>query len=196
MHERRRGSVPTHLPPTYTSAVRNFVVVALAIVLAGCASVPDSQPAAPAPDSEQFQIESTVLAVYNVISGPAGRRDWDRFKDLFAPGAQLISTRVTDGVVSTRVMTTDDYIAATTENFAKNGFFERPLGNRVTIYRDIANVISAYESRHASADEKPFIRGINSFQLVKLDGRWKVQQILWEPEDAAHPIPAELARAR
>jgi len=41
--------------------------------------------------------------VYDVISGPAGPRNWDRFRSLFVPGARLIPTRRDDkGVVSAR----------------------------------------------------------------------------------------------
>jgi hypothetical protein len=29
-----------------------------------------------------------------VISGPAGKRNWDRFRSLFAPGARLIANGV------------------------------------------------------------------------------------------------------
>ncbi len=37
--------------------------------------------------------EAIVNAVYDVISGPAGKkRDWDRFRSLFADGARLIPT--------------------------------------------------------------------------------------------------------
>jgi len=38
-------------------------------------------------------IEAILAAVYDVISGPAGKqRDWDRMRSLFLPGARLIST--------------------------------------------------------------------------------------------------------
>ena len=34
--------------------------------------------------------DAILAACYDVISGPAGPRDWDRFNSLFAPGARLI----------------------------------------------------------------------------------------------------------
>jgi hypothetical protein len=40
-------------------------------------------------------IDSVMKAVYDVISGPAGTRDWPRFKSLFAGGARLIPVRTT-----------------------------------------------------------------------------------------------------
>ena len=47
----------------------------LLVFVSACASASPPQPDQPA-------IESAVLAVYNVISGPAGHRDWDRFDSL------------------------------------------------------------------------------------------------------------------
>ena len=41
---------------------------------------------------------------------------------------------------------------------------------------------SAYESRNNSSDEKPFARGVNSFQLVKNGDRWQILTILWQEE--------------
>lgn len=165
--------------------------VALTLALlaaASCATAPPPAPAA-ATSGDDFAIESTILAVYNVISGPAGRRDWDRFDALFAPGARLIATRMKNGALETVVMTPKEYADHAKTYFDQHGFFERPINNRIERFADIAHVFSTYESRNASADEKPFARGINSFQLVRSGGSWKVLTIFWQEEDAAHPIP-------
>jgi len=169
------------------------LLVLMLVVAAGCAST--SSPA-PQPGSEQLAIESTVLAVYNVISGPAGQRDWNRFDALFAPGARLISTKRKDGAVMATVMTPKEYSDKAGAYFKDHGFFERPAANRVQRFGDIAHVFSTYESRHNASDEKPFARGINSFQLVRIGDEWKVLTIFWEEEDAARPIPAEYLPAR
>lgn len=168
----------------------------LALLFASaCASVnPPEQK--PVPGSDQFAIDSTVLDVYNVISGPAGRRDWDRFEALFAPGARLISTKRVDGVVTANVMTPKEYTDKAGAYFKEHGFFERPVHNSEERFGDIAHVFSTYESRHASSDDKPFARGINSFQLVRIGDDWKVLTIFWQEEDAAHPIPPAHLPAR
>jgi hypothetical protein len=169
--------------------MKKFAVI---VLLAASAFAAPPKAATPKPGTDQFAIESTVLAVYNVISGPAGRRDWDRFEALFAPGARLISTkRGEGGVVTANVMTPKEYAAKAGAYFSDHGFFERPANNRIDIFGDIAHVFSTYESRHTSSDDKPFARGINSFQLVRSGDDWKVLTIFWEEEDAAHPIPAQ-----
>ena len=93
----------------------------------------------PAQDADRPGIEAAVLDVYNAISGPAGSRDWDHLKDLFAPGARLMVVRK-DGNVG--MMTPDEYIARVKPFFEKSGFFEKPASNRVEHFRDIAHVFS------------------------------------------------------
>ena len=145
-----------------------FSVAAALLLCTTCASTQ------PAPPAEEQEINATVLAVYNVISGPAGRRDWDRFTPLFAPGARLIHGE--------KVMTPDEFAKASQPYLAEHGFFERPVANSIQRYGNIAHVWSPYESRNKSDDEKPFKRGVNSFQLVRVGGQWKILTILWPQE--------------
>ncbi len=72
--------------------------------------------------------------------------------------------------------------------FSKEGFFENAVANRVEAWDNIAHVFSTYESHHVKGD-KPFARGINSFQLFNDGTRWWVMTIYWESEDPAHPLP-------
>ena len=143
---------------------------------------------APLRAADTDSVDSVVRAVYDVISGPAGPRDWARFRSLFADGARLITLRVTDGAASSVVMTPDDYVQRAGANFAKNAFYEAPIAQRVESFGNIAHLFSTYESRRAPG-EKPFARGINSFQLVRAGGSWKVITILWDSEREGSPIP-------
>jgi hypothetical protein len=135
-------------------------------------------------------IDHILAAVYDVISGPAGApRDWDRFRSLFYAGARLIPSRRDDkGSVTARVLTPDDYVSRAKDAFTNQGFYENSLANRIEQWDHMAHVWSPYESRHAKG-EKPFARGINSFQLVYDGGRWWILSIYWQGEDAAHRLP-------
>ena len=116
---------------------------------------PASSP--PANPADVTTIESTVAALYDVISGPAGKRNWDRFRSLFIPGARLIPTgRRQNGEVGSRVLTVEDYVQRAGTAFEKEGFFEREAARRVEVFGNIAHVFSTYESRHAKDDAKPF----------------------------------------
>jgi hypothetical protein len=154
----------------------------------GCASAP-SAPAVRT-DSDQFQVEATVLAMYNVVSGPAGRHDWNRFKELFAPDARLIEIRMKDGVRTATVRTPDEFATVTQVELAEQPLFEHPVATRVETFRDIAQVFSTYESRRAAADATPFRRGVNSIQLVRDGERWVIQTVLSEEaQPSQSPAP-------
>ena len=142
-------------------------------------------------------MDSIVATLYDVISGPAGKRDWDRFRALFIPGARLIPTgsRPT-GEVGSRVLTVDDYVQRAGALFEKEGFFEREASRQVERFGNIAHVFSTYESRHAKDDVKPFQRGINSIQLMNDGKRWWVVTIFWQGEDEKNPIPSMYLRTR
>ena len=149
-------------------------------------------PAKPAANpADVASVDSIIAAVYDVISGPAGKkRDWDRMKSLFIPGARLIPTgaRQTGGYAS-RVLTVDEYISRASSFFETEGFYEREASRKSEEFGQIVHVFSTYESRHAPGDAKPFQRGINSIQLMNDGSRWWVVTIFWQGEDEKHPLP-------
>jgi hypothetical protein len=137
-------------------------------------------------------IDAIITALYEVISGPAGDRDWDRLRSLFLPGARLVpSGDRPNGQSGLKVQTVEEFIADAREFMAANSFFEREISRRVDRFGSIAQAFSTYESRWDAADPAPFIRGINSIQLVFTEGRWWVVTIFWDNESADHPIPDE-----
>jgi len=164
------------------------------------AQTPPAATATPAPPpaarpADVDSIEHIIGAIYDVISGPAAApRDWDRFRSLFYPGARLIPSRRDDkGAISARVLSPDDYAARGKDAFARDGFYENSIANRIERWDHMAHVWSSYESRHAKG-EKPFARGINSFQLMYDGSRWWILSVYWEPEDAAHPLPDQYVK--
>jgi hypothetical protein len=151
-----------------------------------------AEPAAPAArPSDVASVESIIAALYDVISGPPGRkRDWDRFRSLFTAGARLIVAAPSpEGRVPSRSMTVEQYIVAADPLLKRDGFWERELARRVERYGNVAHVFSTYDSRVKSADSPPFSRGINSIQLVTNGERWWVVTILWDFERPGNPIP-------
>ena len=134
-------------------------------------------------------IDRAIHAVYDVISGPAGqKRDFDKMRSLFAPGATMKAI----GRKGLRGGSVEDYIARNQEVLEKEGFNERELGRRVEIWGGLATAWSAYDGRTANGSFHE--RGINSFQLVKVDGKWLVASILWQEETPENPLPAQLTK--
>jgi hypothetical protein len=101
-----------------------------------------------------------------VISGPAGRRDWDRFKELFTPDARIDS------------LTPDEYIAKNKPFLTEHALFQRPVSMHVERHGEAAHVTVNDESRHASNEEKPFATGHASFDLVHAGDAWKIAKIV------------------
>lgn len=141
--------------------------------------------------------EKLVAAVYDVISGEAGKqRDWDRFRSLFHPSARMIATgrNPNTGVLNASALTTEDYISRTKEMFLRDGFIEREIKSRTERFGNIVHVFSSYEAFRTTKDEKPFLRGVNSFQLIFDGKKWLVMTILWQAEDKDNPLPKTLDR--
>ena len=138
-------------------------------------------------------IDAIMASVYDVISGAAGeQRDWDRFRSLFVPEGRLIPVGVgPDGKVGKFVMSVEDYAERADGWFAGTGFYEIESHRVTEQYGHIAHVFSTYESRRSADDAEPFMRGINSFQLMNDGERWWVVSIFWEAEAPNRPIPEE-----
>jgi len=171
------------------------VLVALATLLIARAALAQNpgSPASTARPADVASLDALVAAVYDVISGPAGKeRDWGRFRSLFAPGARLVpSGKDSTGMGRLQTWTPDEYAARAGPRLKENGFFEREIGRHVDRYGNIVQLFSAYDSKRAKDDPKPFARGINSMQAFFDGKRWWMVSIYWEGETAANPIPAE-----
>jgi len=168
--------------------IRSIAAIAL---LALTATQEAPKPPAARPDDVK-SIDAIVAALYDVISGPAGqKRDWDRMKSLFVPGARLIPTAVSPSGTTARVLDVDGYIQRASATLERDGFFEREVSRKMEAFGNIAHLFSTYESRHTLADPAPFARGINSIQLMKDGDRWWIVTVYWDAERPGNSIPAQ-----
>ena len=157
-------------------------MIASLIIAAAIAASPPSK-------ADLAGINQAIKGVYDVISGPPGqKRDFDRMRSMFAPGATLKAI----GPKGLRGGSLEDYISRNAAILEKEGFTERELGRRVEVWGGLATAWSAYDGRTANGSFHE--RGINSFQLVKVDGKWLVASILRQEETPANPLPAGLIK--
>ena len=157
----------------------------IALLLAAAAAAPQ------VPTSDLAGIDSAIRGVYDVISGPPGqKRDFDRMRSLFAPGATLKAI----GPKGLRGGSLEDYISRNKDVLESKGFTERELGRRLEVWGGLATAWSAYDGH--TADGSFHERGINSFQLVKIDGKWLVASILWQEATPENPLPANLTKGK
>lgn len=138
-------------------------------------------------------VNGIIGALYDVISGPAGqKRNWDRMRSLFAPGARLIVARaMPSGGAQPFMMDVEGYIQRAGPGLEREGFFEREVFGKQEAFGNILHRFSTYESRHNKDDAQPFTRGINSIQLLKDGNRWWVVTVYWDSERPGNTIPAE-----
>lgn len=144
--------------------------------------------AAPAPTKADLAgIDAAIRGVYEVISGPPGqKRDFDRMRSLFAPGATMKAI----GPKGLHGGSVEDYIARDKDILERDGFTERELGRRLQLWGGLATAWSSYDGRTANGSFHE--RGINSFELVKIDGKWLIASILWQEETPDNPLPPDL----
>lgn len=137
--------------------------------------------------------KSIIDAMYECLSGPAGQpRDWERMRTLTLPQAHSIRVgKLPDGSLACKVMLNDEYIRQMDEWLIANGFFETEIHRLEERFGNIAHVFSTYESRRNADDPQPFMRGLNSYQLMNDGARWWIVNVMWQHESPENPLPAK-----
>ena len=145
-------------------------------------------------------IDSLIAALYETISGPAGPRDWQRERGLFAKGAILLPAGPIPGTGAARspaeILDVEGYIASRAPYFASNDLYEAEIARQTFRFGNTAHVLSAYAVRRRPDDAKPAWRGVNSIQLLHDGARWRIASIVWDNERPENPLPEWADRAR
>jgi len=134
-----------------------------------------------------------ILRLYELISGPANHeRLWTDFASLFLTGARLRMEIVSaDGSVRSADWSVAEFAEDAAGHYRRNGFWENEIGRRIDQFGNIAHVFSVYETRIGDKDSPPVVRGINSVQMLKREGQWKIAGIVFQMEQPELPIPQE-----
>src|SRR5689334_23906131 len=127
--------------------------------------MPEESMPHPADPSDVESIDGILAAAYDVISGPAGKkRDWERERSLFYPGARIMPTASVPGrndvQLEPQLLDVEKYIGRI-EALLQQGFYESEIARCTEQFGRIAHVWSTYESRYDRSDPEPFMRGIN-----------------------------------
>ena len=133
--------------------------------------------------------DQLVAAIDAAISGPANK-DRTCFRQLFLPDARLIPIRIAaDATATPRILTVQDWIDAV----AKRGntiLIEKQLNVKTETWAHLAHLWSTYETKIGEGP-KAGDRGINSIQAVYDGKQWHIQEIVWQAETPADPVPAK-----
>ncbi len=129
------------------------------------------------------EFEEITRRIYEVVSAPAGERNWESVRELYHPRATMVRTGLDEnGQPFVLAMTFDEYVANATELLANTEFSEIEVSQDVTVFGNVARMVSIYEYISQTGDEKRQGRGANFFNLVNEGHGWKIMNIVWDNE--------------
>src|SRR5437868_11524680 len=116
-------------------------------------------------------IDSIITAVYDGISGPVGKkRDWDRERSLYTPGARLIPTAMKAGTekmdLAPHILDIEGFIARVEPFFEESGFYEKEIARRTENLGRRATFWRRFESGKNKDNPEPLMRGFISIKLL------------------------------
>ena len=158
----------------------NITVIFLLVLLAACSSNPVT--AQTAADDVVKSAEAVVEGLYNLVSWEPGKiADWDKVKNLFHEDAVVSMRRSrTQMITLNKQGFVDLFIQDVNRyNLQATGFSEKIIKKKLTILGDAAYCTVLYE---VSIPNNPnsVQRGVDSFHLLKKDGRWWITSIINE----------------
>ncbi len=126
------------------------------------------------------QLDELMQAFYEVISfEEGGAPDWPRMRELFSEHARI--TRITpEGIDYMDLNAFRSMAEELIEVGVVTQFHEREIARRADRFGDVMHVASAYETK-ISPDARDYLeRGVNSLQLVREPGNWKIISLCWD----------------
>jgi len=130
--------------------------------------------------SDTSEVDSLMSVFYQVISFEDGDApDWERMAALFSAHARI--TRITPQGIDYLDLSSFRLMAEELiEVGAFTSFFECEVARRLDRFGDVLHIASAYETRVSPTALDYVERGINSLQLVREGGKWKILSLCWD----------------
>ncbi len=126
-------------------------------------------------------VDGVVSALYESRSHRrGGRPDWDRFRSLFIPSAQLVQLDPRGG---------GDYVWNDLETYIAEHediglppaeFHQVEIERRVDASGGIAHIFSRYRQYFEHEQRVSDSSGVNSFHLVRWEDGWRITVWVWE----------------
>jgi hypothetical protein len=149
---------------------------------------------APSDQAALETAEGVVTEIYGLVSFEAGNTpDWDKVRSMFIPEAVVVlrTSREASTVFSVEGFV-GDFV-----NFVENspagdmGFTEEIVRMKSLVFGDMAHVLVLYEAQ-ITGSPRPPQQGVDSFSLIKKDGRWWIAAITNEIPTPDRPVPEVL----
>jgi hypothetical protein len=184
-----------------TLVIRIATAACLALLLATSLSA-QTKSAAPPGAADGASVDSILSALYASVShGPDAEPDWDRLRAICLPVGMFIPPKKPNEDIFS-VLDVDAFqervrkgAAAMKAKGESTAFNEREISRHTDCFGNVCQIFSTYEGRRAASDEKPFVRGINSIQLLRDGKRWWIASVVWDTERDGNPIPADYQKS-
>jgi hypothetical protein len=138
--------------------------------------------------------EGVVQKLYDLVTFDAGSTpDWDKVKSLFIDEGVVVLRSSRDNLTVFTVQGfVDDFVNFIEKaKVVETGFKEEIKRMKPMVFGDIATVLVLYEASIPGRKRPPQL-GVDSFSLIKKDGRWQIVSIINEIPTPGNPIPEEL----
>jgi hypothetical protein len=130
--------------------------------------------------ADALQLDTMMRTFYGAISfNDSCAPDWSRMTELFSAHARI--TRLTpEGIDYMDPVSFRGFAEELIEVGAYTSFYEHEIARRVDRFGDVIHIASAYETK-ISPHASDFIeRGINSLQLIREKGSWRILSLCWD----------------
>lgn len=124
---------------------------------------------------------------------PGVAADADRMQRLFREDAIVAGGAYRDGQPRFQFIKASDYIADQ-RRIRPHGFYECEIVRDVKEYDRFATVYSVVETRRDSRAAKADYTGVNSIQLYRDEGGWKIVSLYYHVKKPGTPVPLDGAR--
>ena len=165
------------------------VLIALLGLLVGGAARASAQASA-------FDDPETMLrGLYAAVSWEPGQSaDWDHVRDFFLPQAVFCMRKTR---TSMEVMSLDEFIQWFIDdvermNMTERGFEELVERLELTEFGETAHAFVVYRARFKTPADLPGSVGLDSFGMMRLDGRWWIASVTNDVVTPDRPLPERL----
>jgi hypothetical protein len=187
-----------------TGFFRKFTGAAGVVLLCLSAGLVQAQePAAPTPPQP---VGDFVAGIYSLVSSAKGNLpDWDKVRACFLKEAVIVLRTSRTAMTA---FTLDGFIQDFVDFYEKpfkrgeatvvpkdKGFTEKVVRMKAWEYGDMAHVLVLYEAQITGFGMPPQ-QGVDSWLLVRRDGRWLIAGATNEIVTPARPVPPELRESK